>query len=67
MGTNLSHSFMNLFWMIFSAGENAMGGVNANIFRVLTIVLIIVLTIIYKKRTGQKLEINRSALWMKNN
>lgn len=61
------HLFMNLFWMLFSAGENALGGVYANIFRVLTIILIIVLTIIYKKRKGQKLEINRSTIWMKNN
>ena len=61
------HLFMNLFWMLFSAGDNAMGGVYANIFRILTIVLIILLTIVYKKRTGQKLKINRNTLWIKKN
>jgi membrane protease YdiL (CAAX protease family) len=61
------HLFMNLFWMLFSAGENALGGVYSNIFRILTIVLIIFLTIIYKKKKGQKLEINKSTIWMKNN
>lgn len=59
------HFFMNLFWMLFSAGENALGGIYANIFRVLTILLIIVLTIVYKKKKGMKLEINRSTIWMK--
>lgn len=61
------HFFMNLFWMLFSAGENALGGVYANIFRILTILLIIVLTVIYKKKKGLTFEINKSTIWMKNN
>ena len=56
---------MNLFWMLFSAGENALGGVYANVFRVSTILLIVVLTIVYKKKKGHKLEINKSTIWIK--
>lgn len=59
------HFFMNLFWMLFSAGENALGGVYANIFRILAIVLIIFLTVAYKRRKGEKLEINRNSIWIK--
>jgi membrane protease YdiL (CAAX protease family) len=59
------HLFMNLIWLLFSAGENSLGGIYSNIFRVGTILLIIGLTILYKKRNGMKLEINRSTLWMK--
>ena len=59
------HLFMNFFWMLFSAGENALGGIYANIFRILTIVLIIVLTIIYKRNQGIRLEVNKSTIWKK--
>lgn len=59
------HLFMNLFWIIFNAGENALGGVYANIFRALTLLLVIILTIMTKKRKGEKLEINKRTLWMK--
>ncbi|MBK6266088.1 CPBP family intramembrane metalloprotease [Marivirga sp. S37H4] len=59
------HLFMNLFWMMFSAGENALGGVYSNVFRILTIVLAIVLTILYKRKKGMKLEVTKSTLWMK--
>ena len=59
------HFFMNLFWMLFSAGDNALGGWYANIFRAITITLIIMLTIIHKRRSGARLEINRETLWMK--
>lgn len=59
------HFFMNLFWMIFSAGDNALGGIFSNIFRIVTIVLIIVLTILYKKRKKLPLMINSSNLMLK--
>ncbi|WP_340064764.1 CPBP family intramembrane glutamic endopeptidase [Ascidiimonas aurantiaca] len=59
------HLFMNLFWMLFSAGDNAFGGTYANIFRVLTIALIIILTIMYKKRKKIKPEVTRKTLWMR--
>ncbi len=59
------HFFMNLFWMLFSAGDNAFGGTYSNIFRLLTIALIIIGTIVYKKRNGLPLELSRHTLWMK--
>ncbi|QNJ96949.1 CPBP family intramembrane glutamic endopeptidase [Constantimarinum furrinae] len=59
------HLFMNLFWELFSAGENALGGVYSNVFRIITIVLIIVLTLMYKKRKKEKLAVNRKTLFIK--
>lgn len=59
------HFFMNFFWMLFSAGENALGGLTANIFRVISMILVIALTTLYKKKKGQQLEINRNTVWMK--
>ena len=60
------HLFMNLFWMLFSAGDTALGGFYSNLFRIVTITLIIVITIIYKKRRKLKLTINRKTVWMKD-
>ena len=59
------HLLMNLSWGLFSAGSNALGGMYSNIFRAISITLIIVLTIRYKKKTGQKLDINKKTIWMK--
>ncbi len=59
------HLFMNLSWMLFSAGDNAFGGFYANLFRIITITLIITVTLYYKKKQGLKLEINRKTLLMK--
>ncbi len=43
------HFFMNLSWQLFSVGDTALGGWGANFFRVMTIVLSVVVTIIYQK------------------
>ncbi|MEH6537673.1 MAG: CPBP family intramembrane glutamic endopeptidase [Psychroserpens sp.] len=59
------HFFMNIFWLFFSVGDNALGGVYANVIRTLTVVLVIVSTIIYKRRKGIPLEINKRTLWLK--
>ncbi|WP_083750307.1 CPBP family intramembrane glutamic endopeptidase [Rhodohalobacter halophilus] len=59
------HFFMNFFWMLFSAGDDALGGVYANIFRAVTIISVIGLTIAYKKKRDQKLEINKDTIWIK--
>ncbi len=59
------HFFMNFSWMLFAAGDDALGGLYANIFRVMTIVLVISATVIYKRRKGIPLEINRKTLWIK--
>ncbi len=56
------HTFMNLFWMLFSVSDNAYGGKYANIFRVITILLIIGLTVIYKIKNGLKFNINKNNL-----
>lgn len=56
---------MNLFFELFSAGENALGGIYMNVFRGLVILLIISLTVIYKRKKGIKLEINKRTIWMK--
>lgn len=39
------HMFMNLWWMVFAAGDNAVGGMTANICRGLTIAAAVVLTL----------------------
>lgn len=59
------HFFMNLFFELFSAGENALGGIYMNVFRVLTILLVILITVVYKRKKGLKLEISKDTLWMK--
>ena len=59
------HMLMNLSWELFSVSDNALGGIYSNVFRVLCIALVIALTVIYKKKKGLKLEINRSTVWMK--
>ena len=59
------HMFMNLSWMLFSAGENALGGFFSNLFRILTIAFVIAGTIRYKKKKGLKFHVNRDTLWIK--
>lgn len=59
------HFFMNVFWMLFSAGDNALGGLYANVFRVMTIILVICLTLVYKKKNGLPFEVNRYTIWLK--
>lgn len=59
------HFFMNLFWMMFAVADNAFGGTYANIFRVLTIALIIGLTVFYKIKKGIPFEVNKYTLFMK--
>jgi len=39
------HMFMNLWWMVFAAGDGAVGGLTANICRALTIAAAVVLTL----------------------
>ena len=61
----MMHFLMNLSWEIFSVSENALGGVTSNVFRGLTIAIAIIVTIIYKKRKGLVLEVNKKTLWWK--
>ncbi|WP_299246801.1 CPBP family intramembrane glutamic endopeptidase [uncultured Aquimarina sp.] len=56
------HMLMNLAWELFSVSDNALGGIYSNIFRFLTVALVIILTILYKKRKGIKLKVNKQTL-----
>lgn len=56
------HMLMNLAWEFFSVSDNALGGIYSNVFRLLTIGLVITLTILYKKRKGTKLVVNKKTL-----
>jgi membrane protease YdiL (CAAX protease family) len=60
------HTFMNLSWGIFIVSDNALGTVNSNIFRGITIAVAIIVTLLYKKRKGLKLAVNRETVWIKN-
>jgi len=59
------HLFMNLSWGLFAVSDNALGGMYANIFRVITITLTIILTLLYKRRNKIPLEVKRSTLLVK--
>ncbi|MEZ5039792.1 MAG: CPBP family intramembrane glutamic endopeptidase [Saprospiraceae bacterium] len=60
------HSFMNLSWHLFEMDETALGGITANILRGLTIAFAIAFTVISKKRSNQKLAINRETILLKS-
>jgi uncharacterized protein len=60
------HFFMNLSWMLFAVSENAFGGFYANIFRIITIALAIIGTLVYKRRKQLPMAINKETIWMKN-
>ncbi|MNY00703.1 CAAX amino terminal protease self- immunity [compost metagenome] len=59
------HFFMNLAWMLFDVSDHAFGGMTANSFRMITIVLAIILTLVYKRKNGIPLAVNRDTIWMK--
>ena len=58
------HLLMNLSWDICAMGNSALGNGYANLFRLITIALIIILTITCKKRKKMRLEVNRNSVWM---
>ena len=60
------HMLMNLSWMMFSVGDDALGGVGANVFRIATIAAAIIGTIWYKRRTNEPLLVRKENLWLKN-
>lgn len=57
------HMFMNLAWSCFGVAENALGGAYANIFRALTILVVIGLTIFLKRKKGRAMAISRAG-WL---
>lgn len=52
------HILMNMSWVVFQMSETALGGMNANIFRAITIAASIIITIIINKKSGG-LRVNR--------
>ena len=59
------HLLMNLSWELFTVSDNAFGGIYPNVFRLVTVGLVIVLTLLYKKKKGLKLEINKKNILIK--
>jgi membrane protease YdiL (CAAX protease family) len=57
------HILMNLSWTIFDVSSNALGGFEANIFRVITIALSVIITIAYCKRR-KLFRINKNNLFV---
>ena len=57
------HIFMNLSWVLFDVGNNALGDYVTNIFRIITIALTVIITIIYNKKKD-KFSINRKILFV---
>lgn len=60
------HTFMNGAWLLFAVDNSATGGLTSNLFRMASIVLIIVVTVIYKKKKFLPFEVNKRMLWVKN-
>jgi len=60
------HLFMNLAAMMFSATENALGGIYFNVFRTITVILVISGTVFYKIYIYSNLEVRNINLWIKN-
>lgn len=61
------HALMNLSWALAASNSNALGSAYANIFRVLTIALVIGGTVWYKRRNQATFEVRRSTLWWVGN
>ncbi len=57
------HILMNLSWALFFENHTALGGFGANIFRIITISLSVIITIIYCKRR-KVFRINKSNLFL---
>jgi CAAX amino terminal protease family. len=61
------HTFMNGAWLVFAVDSSATGGLASNIFRAISILLIITITVLYKKKNFLPLEVNRQTLWVNRN
>lgn len=61
------HLFMNIWWILFPAMENtdALGNISLNIFRIISVVLVVAVTIVYKRKKGEAMIINKHTLWMR--
>ncbi len=59
------HILMNLSWGLFEVSSNALGGFYTNLFRIITIILAIIITIKYNK--NNELRINKKNLIVNTN
>lgn len=59
------HTFMNGAWLLFAV-DSTTGDWISNIFRVVSIIVIVVGTIVYKKRKCRRFEVNKRTLWVNN-
>ena len=57
------HMLMNASWILFSVSPTAAGGLVSNIVRGVTIVAVIGVTILYKKKHNLPYLVNRTTLW----
>lgn len=57
------HILMNLSWAIAGTTTNALGNVDANVFRFLTVIGSVVFTVWYKRRKGIPFAVNRQTWW----
>ena len=55
------HILMNFAWGLFDVSDNAMGGMGANVFRIMTIVITIVVTSRFNRK-HDRFRINRKNL-----
>ena len=60
-----THTLMNLSWNLFEIDSSALGDFKANVFRGLTILTAILFTVLYKRKKGLKLRVNRQTLILK--
>lgn len=61
------HFLMNAYWYIFDVAHNALGGTTANVFRLLTILLSVYITIRHSRIKNSKMVINRTNLIVNRN
>lgn len=60
----LIHFFMNIYWMVFDVSDNALGDFYSNIFRVISILLIVLFTLLAKWRKGEALSVNKGNFFL---
>lgn len=60
------HFLMNFYWGLFDMDTTALGGLEANIYRALTIALSIIITIRWNRNQGHKKKIHRGTLFSNN-
>ena len=59
------HTLMNMSWILFRVSDNgATGGLWTNIFRMVTIVTAVLLTVWYKKKYHIPYQVTRATLWV---